>query len=184
MSIVNFVNKIDSIIFPSRTKKHWKLFNKYLATNNRFKRVILLRKIVRIQEGFNCSIPVSNRISPFTAPHGLSGIFISAGATVAPDCIIFQNVTIGSNTIKGHPREGSPTIGKGVMIGANAVVIGKVDIGDNARIGAGCAVACDVPANATAVSEKPRIFGSDEDRKNVFRTFAESMAEKTESNKA
>lgn len=169
---------IDDMIFPDRVAKHWKLFNKYNGTKNRIRRFFLLVRIRKLQRSFNASIPVSNKIKPFYTPHGLSGIFISAAATIDEGCTIFQNVTVGSNTIKGHPREGGPQIGKGVLIGANAVVIGKVTVGDNARIGAGCALVTDLPAGATAVSQAPRIIEGDINRDNTFRTVTDSMNNK------
>ena len=165
---------VDNILFPDKTAKHWKLFNKYNNTKSRIRKLFLLAKIKKIQRNFNCSIPVSRKINPFKTPHGLSGIFISAAATVAPGCIIFQNVTIGSNTIKGHKREGAPQIAEGVMIGANAVVIGGVTVGKNAKIGAGCAVTKDVPAGATAVSSSIRIIEGDPDAQNVFRAITDT----------
>lgn len=165
---------IDDMIFPDRVAKHWKLFNKYNGTKNRIRRFFLLVRIRKLQRRFNASIPVSNKIKPFYTPHGLSGIFISAAATIDEGCTIFQNVTVGSNTIKGHPREGGPQIGKGVLIGANAVVIGKVTVGDNARIGAGCALATDLPAGATAVSQAPRIIEGDINRDNTFRKITDN----------
>ncbi len=169
---------IDNILFPNLTEKHWKLFTKYNKTTNRLVRFFLLVKIRKIQRKFNASIPVSNKIKPFYTPHGLSGIFISAAATIDEGCTIFQNVTIGSNTIKGHPREGAPQIAKGVLIGANAVVIGKVSVGENARVGAGCALAVDLPAGATAVSAAPKIISGDPNRENSFRTITESQNNK------
>ncbi len=165
---------IDSLFFPNLTEKHWKLYRKYLSSKNKIRKFFLLSKIMKLQRKFNASIPVSKKIVPFETPHGLSGIFISAAATIGEGCIIFQNVTIGSNTIPGHPRNGAPAIGKGVMIGANAVVIGNVTVGDNARIGAGCALAKDLPANATAVSQAPRIIVSECERTNTFRTITEN----------
>lgn len=165
---------IDNILFPDLTAKHWKLFNKYNASKSRIRKLFLLARIKKIQRSFNCSIPVSRKIEPFYTPHGLCGIFISAAATIQKDCVIFQNVTIGSNTTKGHKREGAPSIGEGVFIGANAVIIGRVEIGKNARIGAGCAVACDVPAGATAVSQAPRIIEGDPERSNGFRRITET----------
>ena len=165
---------VDNILFPDLTAKHWRLFNKYNNTKSRLKKLFLLARIKKIQRSFNCSIPVSKRIEPFYTPHGLCGIFISAAATIGQGCVIFQNVTIGSNTTKGHKREGAPTISDGVFIGAGAVIIGKVEIGKNARIGAGCAVACDVPAGATAVSQPPRIIEGDPERSNGFRKITET----------
>ena len=165
---------VDRLLFPDLTAKHWKLFNKYNASKSRIRKLFLLARIKKIQRSFNCSIPVSKRIEPFYTPHGLCGIFISAAATIAKDCVIFQNVTIGSNTIKGHKREGAPTICEGVLIGAGAVVIGKVNIGKNARIGAGCAVATDIPEGATAVSQSPRIIEGDPERSNSFRRITDT----------
>jgi len=84
-------------------------------------------------------------------PHGFHGIHISNGATFGKGVVIFQNVTIGSNTLKGSRRSGSPTIGNNVYIGAGAAVIGDVSIGDNCRIGANCVVVKDMPPNTVAV---------------------------------
>lgn len=50
-------------------------------------------------------------------------------------------------------------IGKKVVIGAGAVIIGKCSVGDGARIGAGAVVAKDVPAGATCVSGPMRMIG-------------------------
>lgn len=49
-------------------------------------------------------------------------------------------------------------IGDNVYIGTGAVIIGKVRIGNNVRIGAGTIVNCDIPDNATVVMETPRII--------------------------
>ena len=59
------------------------------------------------------------------------------------------------------------------MIGANASVVGKINIGSNARIGAGCAVACDIPENATVVSQAPRIILRESSETNVFHSITE-----------
>ena len=182
---------IDDMIFPDRVAKHWKLFNKYNGTKNRIRRFFLLVRIRKLQRRFNASIPVSNKIKPFYTPHGLSGIFISAAATIDEGCTIFQNVTVGSNTIKGHPREGGPQIGKGVLIGANcggsSWCLGsrrrsRGCSGSSHRgsgfFGAGCALATDLPAGATAVSQAPRIIEGDINRDNTFRTVTDSMNNK------
>lgn len=96
--------------------------------------------------------------APPILPHGLNGIHVSDRAVIGANCVIFQQVTIGSNTIQGHKRYGSPSIGDNVLIGAGAKIIGKVTIGDNCRIGANCVVTQDIPANCTVVSTAPRII--------------------------
>ena len=54
------------------------------------------------------------------------------------------------------------------MIGAGAKIIGAVSIGNNARIGAGCVVVKDVPANATVVSVANRIIEHEYNLDNSF----------------
>ena len=80
-----------------------------------------------------------------TFPHGFYGIFVSAGAKIGKNCVIFHQVTIGSNTLPGSPGRGCPTVGDNVYIGCGAKIIGGVRVGNNVRIGANCVVISDVP---------------------------------------
>lgn len=91
-------------------------------------------------------------------PHGFYGIFISNGAKLGRDVVIFQQVTIGSNTLIDSPKAGSPTIGDNVYIGAGAKIIGNVSIGNNCRIGANAIVYQDMPPNSLAVQQATRII--------------------------
>ena len=59
---------------------------------------------------------------------------------------------------EGSKHKGSPVIGDDVFIGANAIIIGGIKIGDRVRIGAGCTVFEDVPADATVLCNKPRVL--------------------------
>ena len=104
-------------------------------------------------------IPYMTRIDGLPSfPHGIVGVFISQGAHIGENCVIFHQVTIGSNLIVGSKGYGAPSIGSNVFIGCGAKIIGGVHIGDNVRIGANCVVTEDVPANATVVLERPRII--------------------------
>lgn len=85
-------------------------------------------------------------------PHGLNGIIVSHNAVIGENCTIFHQVTIGEG------RGGAPVIGKNVLIGAGAKVIGGVRIGDNAKIGAGCVVMQDVPNNTTVLPAAPQLI--------------------------
>lgn len=89
--------------------------------------------------------------SPPKMPHGFHGVHISSGASIGKNVIIFQNVTIGSNTLQDSSRQGAPSIGDNVFIGAGAAIIGNVKIGNNCRIGANCVVVKDMPPNTVAV---------------------------------
>jgi len=91
-------------------------------------------------------------------PHGLSGIFISGGAKIGKNVVIFQQVTIGSNTLKDSDKRGSPEIHDNVYIGAGAKIIGNVIIGENCRIGANAVVYENMPPNSVAIQSKTRII--------------------------
>ena len=91
-------------------------------------------------------------------PHGVRSIFISGDAIIGNNCIIYQQVTIGSNTLPGSAGMGAPKIGDNVLIGAGAMIIGDVSVGDNCRIGANAIVVKDVKANSIVVNSKSIII--------------------------
>ena len=80
-------------------------------------------------------------------PHGMKSIFVSGAATLGRDCVIFQQVTIGSNTLADSKNLGAPTIGDRCYVGAGAKIIGNVRIGDDVRIGANAVVSRDTVDN-------------------------------------
>lgn len=104
-------------------------------------------------------------------PHGLNGIYISSGAFIGKNCILFQQVTVGSNTIAESKGFGAPKLGDGVMVGAGAKVIGGVVVGDNVRIGANCVVTENVAPNATVVLPHFRVIVRDDTSINKFNPF-------------
>jgi len=85
-------------------------------------------------------------------PHP-NGIVIFSGVSIGSNCLIFQQVTIGTRA-----NMGSPEIGRNVDIGAGAKILGKVSIGDHAKIGANAVVIHDVPAGKTAIGVPARII--------------------------
>ena len=87
-------------------------------------------------------------------PHPTS-IVIGKGAFIGRNATIFQNVTIGSGDMEAGVY---PVIGDDVTIFANAVIVGAVNIGAGAKIGAGAVVVKDVPAGRTAVGNPARIL--------------------------
>lgn len=104
-------------------------------------------------------------------PHGITGVFISQGSRIGENCVIFQQVTIGSNSIQGSKHNGSPIIGNNVFIGAGAKIIGGIQIGNNVRIGANCVVTQDIPDNCTVVSQPARIIVKETVMDNHFRRY-------------
>ena len=85
-------------------------------------------------------------------PHP-NGIVIHPRVRIGPNCLLFQQVTLGT----GGPVAGAPVLAGHVDIGAGAKVLGGVTIGAHAVIGANAVVLCDVPAGATAVGIPARI---------------------------
>lgn len=89
-------------------------------------------------------------------PHP-NGIVIHPEVKIGPNCLIFQQVTLGTD----GKRYGSPQLGAHVDVGAGARILGPVKIGDHAVIGANAVVLTDVPAHATAVGIPARILEKD-----------------------
>jgi serine O-acetyltransferase len=98
---------------------------------------------------FDPNATIGERLS---LPHPL-GIVVHGRAVIGNDCMIMQQVTIGQLA-----DNYAPVIGSGVYIGAGAKILGKVVIGDHARIGANAVVLCDVPADWTAVGTPARLI--------------------------
>lgn len=88
--------------------------------------------------------------------HGM-GIVIGEMAEVGDDCTIYQGVTLGGTSlVKGSKRH--PTLEAGVIVGANACVLGGFTVGAGARVGSCAVVTCPVPAGSTAVGNPARII--------------------------
>lgn len=78
---------------------------------------------------------------------------------IGKNCHISQNVTLGGG---GGPDGGLPVLGDNVTVGANAVILGNVHIGNHAVIGAGAVVLRDVPENCVAVGVPAKVIKSKE----------------------
>lgn len=88
--------------------------------------------------------------------HGM-GIVIGEMAEIHDECTIYQGVTLGGTSlVRGAKRH--PTLERGVIVGANACVLGGFTVGEGARIGSGAVVTKAVPAGATAVGNPARII--------------------------
>jgi len=106
-----------------------------------------------------CSVPFSTKLGRRVRfQHGLSGIFISSMAVIGDDCTILHQVTIGSNIGAREAGPAAPTIGKRVLIGVGAKIIGGVTVGDRTTIGAQALVIEDVPAAARVRAPKAHIL--------------------------
>jgi serine O-acetyltransferase len=80
--------------------------------------------------------------------HG-SGVVIGETADVGDHVTIYQGVTLGGTGFARGKRH--PTVGDEVMIGAGSALLGPIEIGERAKIGANSVVIHDVPPNSTVV---------------------------------
>jgi serine O-acetyltransferase len=90
------------------------------------------------------------------------GVVVGETAQIGDGCTIYQGVTLGGTSLyKGVKRH--PTLGRDVVVGAGAKVLGGFTVGDGARIGSNAVVIKPVPAGATAVGNPARIIQADTD---------------------
>lgn len=80
--------------------------------------------------------------------HG-AGVVIGETAEVGDNCLIYQCVTLGGTGKDIGKRH--PTLGKNVMVGAGAQVLGPIYIGDNCKVASNAVVLNSVPAGTTVV---------------------------------
>jgi serine O-acetyltransferase len=99
----------------------------------------------------HCYISVTAEIGPgFLIAH-VGGIVVGGKTVIGKNCDIRQNVTFGGNfSKKDEQGRSQPSLSDGVSIGAGACILGPVEIGENAIIGANSVVTRDVPANMIA----------------------------------
>lgn len=93
--------------------------------------------------------------------HGM-GVVIGETAEIGDGCTIYHGVTLGGTSLyKGQKRH--PTLGRNVVVGAGAKVLGGFTVGDDAKIGSNAVVTKPVPAGATAVGNPARIIQAEAD---------------------
>lgn len=90
----------------------------------------------------------------FFIDHGM-GVVIGETAVIGNGCTLYHGVTLGGTSWDKGKRH--PTLGKGVVVGAGAKVLGPIIIGDDARIGSNAVVMKPVPSGATVVGIPGRI---------------------------
>ena len=86
-----------------------------------------------------------------------TGIVIGETAVIGDNCSMLHGVTLGGTGNEKGDRH--PKIGRGVMIGAGASILGNIKVGDCARVAAGSVVLHDVPPRRTVAGVPAREIG-------------------------
>jgi len=84
----------------------------------------------------------------------IGGVHINPQAVLGRDCDLAHRITIGASAMG---RNGVPVIGDEVYIGTGAALVGKIKIGNGAKIAANTLVMTNVPAGATVMGVPGRI---------------------------
>jgi serine O-acetyltransferase len=90
--------------------------------------------------------------------HG-SGVVIGETAEIGDDVTIYQGVTLGGTGFATGKRH--PTLGDEVTVGSGARLLGPIEVGRGAKIGANSVVITDVPADATVVGNPGHVVRVD-----------------------
>jgi serine O-acetyltransferase len=105
----------------------------------------------------------------FFIDHGM-GVVIGETAEIGDDCTLYHGVTLGGTSWNKGKRH--PTLGKGVVVGAGAKILGPITVGDGARIGSNAVVVKDVPPGATAIGIPARIIEAQDAQNGRFAAYA------------
>jgi len=84
----------------------------------------------------------------------IGGVHINPEAVLGSNCDLAHRVTIGASAMG---RQGSPVIGDDVYIGAQATIVGRIKVGNGAKIAANTLVITNVPEGATVMGVPGRI---------------------------
>jgi serine O-acetyltransferase len=109
-----------------------------------------------VRNHYGVELPVTARVGRRVVLGHQAGIIIHATAVIGDDCLLRQNVTLG--VINAEHGNQAPTLGRGVVLGCGAVILGGVTIGDRARIGPNTVVMTDVPADTSVFPSTPRMI--------------------------
>jgi len=90
----------------------------------------------------------------FFIDHG-SGVVIGETAEVGDDVLMYQGAVLGGTSSEHTKRH--PTVGNGVVIGAHAIILGNIYVGDGSKVGSGSVVVESVPAGSTVIGVPGRV---------------------------
>ncbi len=126
-------------------KHNFKFLARLISQANRFWTGIEIHPGARIEKGFFID-------------HGM-GVVIGETAEIGENCLLYHGVTLGGVSLEKKKRH--PTLGRNVVVGAGAKVLGAITLGDDVRVGANAVVLKDVPPNSVVVGNPGRVVVRD-----------------------
>ncbi len=102
--------------------------------------------------------PAANIGDGLFIDHGM-GVVIGETADIGDDVTLYQGVTLGGTGFATGKRH--PTVGDNVTIGSGAKLLGPIEVGHGAKVGANSVVITDVPPNSTVVGNPGHVVRVD-----------------------
>jgi serine O-acetyltransferase len=102
--------------------------------------------------------PAANIGDALFIDHGM-GVVIGETADLGHDVTLYQGVTLGGTGFATGKRH--PTVGDNVTVGSGAKLLGPIEVGHGAKVGANSVVITDVPPNSTVVGNPGHVVRVD-----------------------
>lgn len=115
----------------------------------------------RISDLFGVDIHPAARIGRGVMMDHATGIVIGETAVVEDGVLLWHGVTLGGRNFT--PGDRHPKVRQGASVGANATIIGNIEIGRNSKVAAGSIVVSDVPAGVTVAGIPARVISPQAD---------------------
>lgn len=130
-------------------------FRKANLSKNFFMKILfkIVHRFLMIQTGIQ--IPLNTKIGRGFRILHFGNIVVNPGTIIGENFNIAQGVLLGGNI---GERAGAPRIGNNVVIGANAILLGGINIGDNVLIAPGAFINFDVPSNSIVIGNPGKII--------------------------
>lgn len=111
----------------------------------------------RVSQLFDVDIHPAAKIGGGLMIDHATGVVIGEMSVIGDNVSMLHAVTLGGSGSQGGDRH--PKVGSGVLLSAGAKLLGNINVGECAKIGAGSLVLSDVPAHATAVGVPAKVVG-------------------------
>lgn len=168
LEVVLLYSGLHAIVFHRIAHPLWKLRLPILPR--------MISQIARFLTGIEIH-PGAQLGTGILIDHG-TGVVIGETAVVGDNVTLYQGVTLGGTGKETGKRH--PTLGKNIVVGAGAKVLGNIVIGDNSYIGANAVVLQNVPANTTVVGVPGHVTKQDGERLDKRLAHAEILDPITE----